>query len=79
MKHYYIYTDFYARCKKYIEIDDYLFFKMFNDSLIKCGTYKENEKVLSKFIMDNRKKSYKEMKVRLNQNIRKIISRGNYA
>ncbi len=74
MKHYCIYTDFYARYKKYIDIDDYSFFKIFNDSLIECGTYKENEKVLSKFIMDNRKKSYEEMKVKLNQDIRKIIS-----
>ncbi len=74
MKHYCIYTDFYTRYKKYIDIDDYSFFKIFNDSLVKCGTYKENERVLSKFIMDNRKKSYKEMKIRLNQDIRKIIS-----
>lgn len=74
MRHYCIYTDFYTRYKKYIDIDDYSFFKIFNDSLIECGTYKENERVLSRFIMDNRKKSYKEMKVRLNQDIRKIIS-----
>ncbi len=74
MKHYCIYTDFYARYKKYIDIDDYSFFKIFNDSLIECGTYKKNEKVLSRFIMDNRKKSYEEMRVELNQDIRKIIS-----
>lgn len=74
MKHYCVYTDFYARYKKFIDIDDYSFFKIFNECLIECGTYKENEKVLSRFIMDNRKKSYEEMKVKLNQDIRKVLS-----
>lgn len=74
MKHYCIYNDFYARYKKYIDMDDYDFFKIFNDSLIECGTYKENEKVLSKFIIDNRKKSYQEMRNGLRQDIRKIKS-----
>lgn len=74
MKHYCIYNDFYARYKKYIDMDDYDFFKIFNDSLIECGTYKENEKVLSKFIIDNRKKSYQEMRNVLRQDIRKIKS-----
>ena len=33
MKHYCIYTDFYSRHKQYISIDEYSFFKVFNDFL----------------------------------------------
>lgn len=74
MKHYCIYNDFYTRYKKYIDIDNHDFLKIFNASLIECGTYKENEKVLSKFIIDNRKKTYNEMKNELRQDRRKIRS-----
>lgn len=74
MKHYCIYTDFYARNKKYVKIDDYLFFKIFNDCLVECGTYKLNEKVLSKFILDNRNLSYEELKEKYKKDINNLIS-----
>lgn len=73
MKHYCIYKDFYTRYKKYISINEYIFFKIFNDCLIECGTYVKNEKVLSQFIIKNKNATYSQLRANFEQDIKIII------
>lgn len=73
MKHYCIYTDFYSRHKQYISIDEYSFFKIFNDCLVECGNYKRNEIILSKFIIENKNLSINQLKQKLDVDINGII------
>lgn len=75
MRHYCIYTDFYTRYKKFISIDGYSFFKIFNDSLIKCKTYKNNEKILSKFIIKNSNASLQQLKQKFDREINNTIEK----
>lgn len=73
MKHYCIYTDFYSRHKQYISIDEYSFFKIFNDCLVECGNYKKNEIILSKFIIKNKNLPLNQLKQKLDVDINAII------
>ena len=77
MKHYCIYTDFYARYKQYISIDDYAFFKIFNNCLIECRTYKNNEKVLSEFITKNKNATFEQLNQNFSKDIKNIINEKN--
>lgn len=69
MRHYCIFIDFYNKYKNYIKMNDYEFFKIFNDCLIECETYKETENTLSNLILNNNNTSCKKMKILLRHNI----------
>lgn len=72
-KHYCIYIDFYRKHKKYIKISNFDFFKVFNESLIICKSYKKNNILLSEFIKNNSKLNDKEMKRKINEIFPKVI------
>lgn len=74
IKHYCTYDDFYKRYKKYIKIDDFSFFKIYNESLILCKKYKTNNILLAEFIKDNQYLSYQEMQKKINEIFPKVIS-----
>ncbi len=73
LKHYCIYDDFYKRYRSYIKFNDYKFFKIFNNSLIYCGSYKMNNILLPEFLKDNRNLDYKEMKEKASILIPEIV------
>lgn len=73
-KHFCTYIDFYKRHKKYIKMSDFDFFKVFNESLILCNSYKKNNILLSKFVKDNSNLNVIEMKQKINDIFPKVIS-----
>lgn len=72
-KHYCAYLDFYYKYKNYIKIDDYDFFKIYNESLILCKSYKNNNILLAEFLKENQHLSFEEMKQKVNQLFPKVI------
>lgn len=60
LKHYVIYDDFYKRNKGNIILNAFQFLKIFNESLIICGNYKDNTVLLHEYVKNNPKMNYDE-------------------